>query len=995
VPTAGEMFNHYKVIETIGKGGMGEVFLAEDTVLERKVAIKFLPENVNSDPHTRKRFLREAKAAAALNHPNICQVYETAEAQSRAFIVMEFVDGETLKQRLDRGPLPLMETVQLACELAEALTEAHAKGIVHRDLKPANIMLKAQGRPKIMDFGLAKQVEPVGGADNEQKLNSIHVIQRPSANNTAETLGPNAMDRGLLQALNAVDISTISKLPSKSNDQALTENGFPISNAAAGETVSNSGDLTQEGALVGTIAYMSPEQARCQQVDARSDIFSFAVVLYEMLSGRNPFHRESQIQTLSAIIRDSAPPPQTQSASAPPAAMRNILSKALAKDPSKRYQSIKEMEQDLRAVRDDLQPRKRPVWVSWTLSAAGVLVIALIAISLWFANRAPSPKEHPPLPVLIADFDNNTGEAVFDAVLEQALEVGLEEASFISSYKRASARTIAQKINPGAVRMSRDTARLVAQREGIPIVLAGSVAKAGSEYRLSVEAVDSVSGKVGAKRQVAAKNKEDVFAKMANLAVRIRRDLGDTEAESAKLIEKETFTSSSIEAAQSYAVAQNLLGGSGKWREALGPFLRAIQLDPNFGRAYAGLAVCYRNLGQSQESEKYYQEAMKHIDRMTDREKYRTRGGYYIWKKNYAQAIEQYEALIKQYPADRVGLSNLALAYFYGRDVASALKQQRKALEIWPSSLPVRGNLALYAMYAGEFDAAGAEAAKVIGMDATYWTAYVCRAVSETAKGHLPQAREIYQKLATVNSDGASISVVGLADLAAYEGKFTDSISILEKGIAVDVANKNSGDAARKLAALADARLHLGQKPLAITAAEKAVVASKDDQILFEAASVYVKADRIPEALDLAKALKERLEPDPQAYANLIQAKVQLLKGDRVEAIRLLETTLKSLNLWIGRFELGLAYLEAGAFPEASSQFEQCMKRRGEAMALFLDDAPTMRYLPPIYYYLGRAQEGQGAPNAADSYRTFLSIKTGSEKDPLVSDAQQRLAAVK
>ncbi len=979
MPAAGELFNHYRILEAIGKGGMGEVFLAEDTILERKVAIKFLPENMNWDPPTRKRFLREAKAAAAMNHPNICQVYETAEVQGRSLIVMEYVEGETLKQRLSRGPLPLIETVQLACEISEALTEAHEKGIVHRDLKPANIMLKAGGRPKIMDFGLAKHVAPASAAGGEFGNKSVHEAQPPIAGQNAGASVSKAVDTSARPALSDSDISTISKSPGKAADATLSE------------TVSISADLTQEGALVGTIAYMSPEQARCESVDARSDIFSFGVVLYEMLSAKNPFHRESQIQTLSAILRDAAPPPQAQSAGAPPAALRNIINKALAKDISQRYQSMKEMEQDLRAVRDDLMPRKRPAWVSWTLGAAAVLVLALAGVSWWFASRTPSGAERPPLPILIADFDNNAGEDVFNAVLEQALEVGLEEASFITSYKRTDAQRIAQKIKPGAIRLTRDTARLVAQREGIPIVLAGAVAKKGTEYGLSVEAIDSVSGEITAKRKTAAGNREDVLAKMADLAVRLRRDLGDTEAESAKLIAKETFTSSSLQAAQSYAVAQNLLAGSGKWREALGHFLNAVKLDPNFGRAYAGLAVCYRNLQQSEESEKYYQEAMKHIDRMTDREKFRTRGGYYIWKKNYTQAIEQFEALIRQYPADGVGLSNLALAYFYGRDVASALKQQRKALQMWPSSLPVRSNLALYAMYGGDFDTARAEAAKVMETYSSYWPAFVCQAVSETAKSRLPQARAIYQKLAAVDSDGASISAMGLADLALYEGKFSEGVAVLEKGIAADLADKNAGEAAKKLAMLAGVRLHLGQNSAAVAAASKAVAASKDDRVLFEAASAHIGAGRIPEALGLAKTLKERLEPDPQAYGSLIQAKVELRQGNRVEAIRLLEATLKSLNLWLGRFEMGLAYLEAGAFLEASAQFEQCVKRRGEATAVFFDDEPTMRYLPPIYYYLGRAQEGQGAASAAESYRTFLSIKAGSEEDPLVSDARRRL----
>ncbi len=920
--SSGDILNEYKILQLLGKGGMGEVYLAEDTVLERKVAIKLLPDEVQQDIEVRRRFLREAKAAAALDHPFVCQVYETGEVTGKAYIVMEYVAGETLKDRLSRGPMPLMETLHTAAEIAEALEEAHEKGLVHRDLKPANIMMTPQGHPKIMDFGLAKHVTPLSAEGTEQT-------------------------------------------------------------ATVGET------LTKTGVVMGTLAYMSPEQARGGPVDARSDIFAFGVVLYEMLTGRNPFQRSNQIDTLSAILRDSPQPPQSQAVSAP-VRLRSILNKALAKDVSDRYQSIKEMAGDLLALRDELLPRKRPAWMTWSLIAAGIVVMALASLTWWFARRSPSSAARPPLSVLIADFENRTGDAVFDAVLEKALEVGLEGAPFITSYQRGEARKIAQKIQAGTDRLDREMARLVAQREGIPVVMTGSIEGSGSAYRIAVEPVDPITGKAGSKRQIRAKDRNEILGQMAKLAVQIRRDLGDSEAQSAQLIGKETFTSSSLEAARSYAVAQDLQGVGGKWPEALASYSHALQLDPEFGRAYAGMAVCYRNMGQAEDAQKYYQEALKRIDRMTDREKYRTRGGYYILMQDYSQAIEQYRSLISQYPADGVGLSNLGLAYFYGRDMAGAVEQGKKALDMQPSSAPKRANLALYAMYAGDFETAGPQAARVLEQNPGYEEAYICQAVSEAASGRISEAKDIYRKLEAVSGRGASLSAMGMADLALYGGRLTEGVALLERGIAGDRAGKNAG-AGPKLAALAGAFVQLGKQPEAIQAAAQAAAESREVRVLFETASVYLESGRAAEALELAKVLDGRLEPDPQVYARIIRGMEQLRRGDKQGALLVLQSGQKILDTWLGRFSLGRAYLEAGKFTEAHSQFEQCLKRRGEATAVFLDDVPTLRYLPSAYYYMGRAQEGLGSNAAADSYRSFLAIKGQTNEDPLIADARRRL----
>jgi eukaryotic-like serine/threonine-protein kinase len=928
VPFSGEMLHHYQILKLLGKGGMGEVYLARDTILDRMVAIKFLSATQQQDSQSRKRFLREAKAAAALNHPFGCQVFETGEVDNNAYIVMEYVTGETLKDRLARGPLPLMDALEKACEICEVLAKAHEKGIVHRDLKPANIMITEQGHPKIMDFGLAKQVVPLQSADSE---------------------------------------------------------GLTIS----GET------LTEQGIVLGTVAYMSPEQARGEPVDARSDIFSFGMVLHEMLSGKNPFQRASQIDTLSAILRDASPQLKLEPVAAP-SALSSILNKAMAKNVADRYQNIREMANDLRRLKEGLLPKKRPAWIWWALGGATVLVIALLAVVLWFAYRSPTSVpsvSHPPLSLLIADFTNKTGEAVFDDVLEKALEVGLEGAPFITSYRRPPARKIAQAIKPGGDpdRLDRAQALLVAQREGIHLVLAGTIEGSNSGYRIATQAINPFSGKEAASGAVKAKNKDDVLGKMAKLAVQIRKQLGDTEATASQSIARETFTASSLEAARRYAVAQDLIA-SGKNRQAIDAYQSALNLDPELGRAWAGLAAASANLNRYEDAKKYYQEAMKRIDRMTERELHRTLGGYYLRTGDAQAAIKELRTLVERYPADEAGLTNLAYANFLDRDMAAAMELGRKAVEIYPKNVLARGNLALYAMYAGSFDVAYTEAIKTIELNPGYETSYICQAVSELMRGHLLQAEEIYQKLAGVSVLGASLSVMGQADMALYQSKLAEGRSILELGVAGDISgsNPNSGP---KLSALAGVQLLQGKTAEAIQAAARSVAISKEPRVLYEAANVYLDAGRINDALLLAKTLDANLEPDIQAYAHVIMAKARLHQGDREGGIRELEETQKNHDTWLGRYELGRAYLDAGKFPEAYTQLEQCLKRRGEATAVFFDDVPTVRYLPTVYYYLGRAQERLGSPAAIESYRTFLAIKEKGKGDPLVPDARRRLAS--
>ena len=920
----GETLGHYRILELLGKGGMGEVFLARDELLDRKVALKFVSGAIEHDPSVRERFPREAKAAAQLDHPFVCKVYEAGEREHHLFIAMEYVEGMTLAERLRSGPLDLDEACQIALEVAEALEVAHAHGIVHRDLKPANVMLTSR-HAKVMDFGLAKFV-PMEGAD-------------------------------------ATEASTLS-----------------------GQK------LTQSGIAVGTLAYMSPEQAQGKAVDARTDIFSFGVMVHEMLSGEHPFRRSSAFETASAILRDD-PPAIRLAAGRAPAALAAILGRALAKKPEDRYESGRQLADDLRRLRQTMasgEGRRK-----WKFVGAAVAVAALVGATWWLAahrkGAAPAAAATPaPRSVLVADFENATGEPVFDGVLEQAASIGLEGASFITAYSRARARGVATEIRAGSPALDLETARLVARREGIAVVVSGGIKRAGRGYGVEVTALDGVSGARLASHARDVPDKTGVLAAMGELVVQTRQDLGDVIPVSVRAAANETFTAGSLEAARSYAQAQELMA-VGKWREAVPVYQNALQLDPAFGRAYAGLAVCYLDLNQTEEARKYYEKAFSLIDRMTDREKYRTRGGYYLLVRNYAKAAEEYRALAENFPSDPAGPTNLAFAYFYARDMRRALETGRIAVEAYPDNILARGNLALYAMYAGDFAAAAREAEKVLAANPGYETAYVAAALARLDAGDTEGARGFYKRLQALGPHGASLAATGLADLALFQGRTKEGGELLEKGIAGDMATGLEAEAARKHCMLAAAFLSRGDARQAVTAAERALALSKRHYILLSAGRTLAAAGEEKRAHQLAASLASQIEPEPRSFAKLVEGEVLLHRGESRDAAARFRESGEILDTWLGRYLLGRAYLEAGAFAEAYSELEIAIKRRGEATAIFLDDVPSYYYLPPAYYYLGRAQEGLGSAGAADSYRKFVALRPEAEGDPLAADARKRL----
>ena len=510
--------------------------------------------------------------------------------------------------------------------------------------------------------------------------------------------------------------------------------------------------MTQTGALIGTPDYMSPEQAKGLALDARSDLFSLGIIFYEMLSGAVPFDADTTMGKLWKRTNEPARP-LAELDKTIPQPLCDIVRKCLEIDPQKRFASAAELLSQIEVWQGPaagtrvIAPPARtfPAYAKWAAAGLGV---AVIAGGIWLRERMISrpAAPHAPVSLLISDFENKTGDPVFDGTLEPMLGIALEGAPFISSFSRGQARKDAAQLQPAATHMDAALAQLVAVREGVNVVVSGSIAPDGSGYKVSVAALDPATGKTIVKDEREASNKQDVLAAAGKLAEGIRKGLGDTTPESAQQAAAETFSAGSLEAAHAYAQGQDFQQAA-KWDDALKAYAKAEELDPNLGRAYAGTAVIDANLGKREEARKYYDLAMSHIDRMTDREKYRTRGSYYLFMRDQPKAMEEYSALVSQYPADTAGHSNLALAYFYGRNMAKALEEQKRALAITPHSVLQQINYAMYALYNGDFDTALKEAQSILQENPKFDQALRTSALAELGLGHTAEAEAEYLNL--------------------------------------------------------------------------------------------------------------------------------------------------------------------------------------------------------------------------------------------------------
>ncbi len=892
---------------------MGAVYQAWDAELGVAVAVKVIRPEIAADPiaaqEIERRFKRELLLARQVTHKNVVRIHDLGEIDGIKYITMPFVDGSDLATVLKQQTrLEVPRALRIARGIVSGLVAAHHAGVVHRDLKPANIMVGNDDEPTIMDFGIARST----GRDGQGVA-------------TGASIGP-------------VDLSRPGLL--------------------AGATMA--------GTVVGTIEYMAPEQARGQPADQRADIYAFGLIFYDMLVGRRRSERaESAIAELQGRMRAAPPAPRAVD-NAIPEAIDAITLRCLEPDAAKRFQTTTE----LQAALDRLDKNGKPLPIirrltRRTMAAAAILVLLLLGGTFYVTKRLSAPPiEHDPVTVVIADFHNTTNDPTFGSTVGQTMRRALEDASFITAIDRSRIRSTFGVAPPE--KFDRVAARELAVKQGLGVVLAGSVGPRGSGYEISVEATQPLTGNVIASVKGRASSKDQVLGAVARLVTGVRKALGDQTSDSAQLLAMKSLSTTSLDVASHYAAAVEAQS-RGKVDVALENFSKAVQLDPKFGLGYQGMAVMSRNLGRLQDAEKYAKEALRYLDAMTERERFATRANYYIRTGDYSQCVKEYGELIARYPADIVAHNQRALCLTRLRDMRGAVEEMRKVVQILPNHLVLRGNLAVMLNYASEFSAAEQEL-RTLHERSPHATSIL--ALSQLGQGLVREAAQTYRELSAMNAWGAGFASAGLGDLAVYEGRFSEAVPLLEKSAEAARAAKSPDTAAMRFVALAHAHLARGRKGPAAAAAETALKHSNVVPIRFLTARIFVETGAVARARTLAAGLLSELPAEPQAYGKILEGGIALKTGDPRQAIKLLTDANGVLDTWLGRFDLGRAYLAARAYPQADSEFDRCVQRRGEALAL-VDEDPTFGFFPMVYYYQGRVREELNAASFADAYREY------------------------
>jgi Flp pilus assembly protein TadD/predicted Ser/Thr protein kinase len=944
----GSTISHYRILEKLGGGGMGVVYEAEDLSLGRHVALKFLPEDLAKDPQALERFRREARAASALDHPNICTIHEIGQHDGQAFIVMQYLDGQTLKHRISAKPIPLEEVLELGIQIADALDAAHAKGIVHRDVKPANIFVTTRGQAKVLDFGLAK-LAPI-----------------------AEGIGVSAMPTAAAEEL-----------------------------------------LTSPGTAVGTVAYMSPEQARGEELDARTDLFSFGAVLYEMATGRRAFPGNTPAVVHDAILNRAPVAPVRLNPDVPPK-LEEIINKALEKDRKLRYQHAAELRTDLQRLRRDTEssrsaaagavgagdaPPSRTLNRRWLTAAAAVVIVGL-AIGAWlfYAHRAHALTEKDT--IVLADFTNTTSDVVFDGALRQGLAVQLEQSPFLSliSEQRIQ-QTLRLMGQPPDVRVTPEIARDLCQRTGSAAVVDGSIAQIGTQYSLILKAVNCSSGESLASTEAQASDKNHVLDALGKAAFEIRSKLG----ESLSTVQKfdtpvEQATTPSLEALQAYSLGWKTFVGKGDNAAAVPLFQRAIRLDPNFAMAYASLGVDYSNLGETSLAAENTRKAYELRARVSEREKFYIESHYYHYVTGDLEKARQvYELWAQTYPRDFVPPTNLGAIYGNLGQYDKGLAESREAFRLDLGNGLSYTNLVSSYLVLNRLEEARAtaEEAQVKKLDSPYLRFYLYQLafLQNDAAGMAQQVAR------SAGKPGAEDVLLAFeADTAAYSGRLGKAREFSRRAVASAERAEEKETAAGYEADAALRQALFGNAAEARERVAAALVLSTGRDVQYGAALALAFAGDVARAQALADDLGKRFPDDIMVqfnYRPTIHAQLALTRNDSSKAIEALQTaTPYELGSPGNGFTLALypvyvrgeAYLAAHRGSEAAAEFQKILDQRG---VVFNEPIGALAHLG-----LARAYALQGdTTKARAAYNDFLTLWKDADPDiPILRAAKSEYA---